>query len=89
MPLIVSTMFGILSCLASFVGILFVVIRKLIIGDPIQGWASTICIILLMGGIQLLCTGILGQYLAKTYLETKKRPVYIIDELKLRGGVDH
>ena len=88
-PLIVSTMFGILSCLASFVGILFVVIRKLIIGDPIQGWASTICIILLMGGIQLLCTGILGQYLAKTYLETKKRPVYIIDELKLRGGVDH
>ena len=89
MPLIVSTMFGILSCLASFVGILFVVIRKLIIGDPIQGWASTICIIFLMGGIQLLCTGILGQYLAKTYLETKKRPVYIIDELKLRGGVDH
>lgn len=88
-PLIVSTMFGILSCLTSFVGILFVVIRKLIIGDPIQGWASTICIILLMGGIQLLCTGILGQYLAKTYLETKKRPVYIIDELKLRGGVDH
>ena len=81
-PLIVSTMFGILSCLASFVGILFVVIRKLIIGDPIQGWASTICIILLMGGIQLLCTGILGQYLAKTYLETKKRPVYIINEQK-------
>lgn len=88
-PLIVSTMFGILSCLASFIGILFVVIRKLIIGDPIQGWVSTICIILLMGGIQLLCTGILGQYLVKTYLETKKRPVYIIDELKLRGGVDH
>ena len=88
-PLIVSTMFGILSCLASFVGILCVVIRKIIIVDPIQGWASNICIILLMGGIQLLCTGILGQYLAKTYLETKKRPVYIIDELKLRGGVDH
>ena len=81
-PLIASTIFGLLSCLLSFAGILFVIIRKLIVGDPIQGWASTVCIILLMGGIQLLCTGILGQYLAKTYLETKKRPVYIINEEK-------
>lgn len=81
-PLIASTVFGLLSCLLSFAGILFVIIRKLIVGDPIQGWASTVCIILLMGGIQLLCTGILGQYLAKTYLETKKRPVYIINEKK-------
>ena len=79
-PLIASTVFGLLSCLLSFAGILFVIVRKLLVGDPIQGWASTVCIILLMGGIQLLCTGILGQYLAKTYLETKKRPVYIIDE---------
>lgn len=81
-PLIASTIFGLLSCFLSFAGILFVIIRKLIVGDPIQGWASTVCIILLMGGIQLLCTGILGQYLAKTYLETKKRPVYIINEEK-------
>ena len=79
-PLIASTVLGLLSCLLSFAGILFVIVRKLLVGDPIQGWASTVCIILLMGGIQLLCTGILGQYLAKTYLETKKRPVYIIDE---------
>lgn len=81
-PLIASTIFGLLSCFLSFAGILFVIIRKLIVGDPIQGWTSTVCIILLMGGIQLLCTGILGQYLAKTYLETKKRPVYIINEEK-------
>ena len=79
-PLIASTVLGLLSCLLSFAGILFVIVRKLLVGDPIQGWASTVCIILLMGGIQLLCTGILGQYLAKTYIETKKRPVYIIDE---------
>ena len=86
-PLIASTIFGLLSCLLSFAGILFVIIRKLIVGDPIQGWASTVCIILLMGGIQLLCTGILGQYLAKTYLEAKKRPIYIINEQssKIKG----
>ncbi|WP_329756602.1 glycosyltransferase family 2 protein [Allisonella histaminiformans] len=86
-PLIASTVFGLLSCLLSFAGILFVIVRKLLVGDPIQGWASTVCIILLMGGIQLLCTGILGQYLAKTYLEAKKRPVYIINEQssKIKG----
>ena len=59
-PLIASTVLGLLSCLLSFAGILFVIVRKLLVGDPIQGWASTVCIILLMGGIQLLCTGILG-----------------------------
>lgn len=86
-PLIASTVFGLLSCLLSFAGILFVIVRKLLVGDPIQGWASTVCIILLMGGIQLLCTGILGQYLAKTYLEAKKRPIYIINEQssKIKG----
>ena len=86
-PLIASTVFGLLSCLLSFAGILFVIVRKLLVGDPIQGWASTVCISLLMGGIQLLCTGILGQHLAKTYLEAKKRPVYIINEQssKIKG----
>ena len=73
-------MIGLLCCILAFLSTLFVVIRKLIFGDPIQGWASTVSIILFIGGVQLLCTGILGQYLAKTYLETKKRPIYIIDK---------
>lgn len=80
MPLVISTIFGILCCFLSFAGSIFIIMRKLLFGDPIQGWASTVCLILIVGGIQLLCTGILGQYLAKTYLETKHRPVYIVDE---------
>lgn len=79
-PLVLSSFAGVISCFVAFVSILFVVIRKLIFGDPVTGWASTISIILFVGGIQLLCIGILGQYLAKTYLESKKRPIYIIGE---------
>lgn len=79
-PLVIATIVGTVFCLLAFAGIGFIVVRKLIYGDPIQGWASLMCTILSIGGIQLLCTGILGQYLAKTYLETKKRPVYIIDK---------
>jgi len=82
-PLVVATIVGLFCCLIAFAGIAFVVVRKLMFGDPIQGWASTVCIILTIGGIQLFSVGILGQYLAKTYLETKKRPVYIIDKQKL------
>ncbi len=58
-----------------------IVAKTLIWGDPVGGWPSTVCVILLMGGLQLFCTGILGQYLAKTYLETKKRPIYIVGEI--------
>lgn len=83
MPLVISTIFGILCCFLSLSGSIFIIMRKLLFGDPIQGWASTVCLILIVGGIQLLCTGILGQYLAKTYLETKHRPIYIIDEYKV------
>lgn len=83
MPLIIATIVGLLCCLLAFVGIVFVVVRKLMFGDPVQGWASSVCVILAVGGIQLFCTGILGQYMAKTYLETKKRPVYIIAEANL------
>ena len=79
-PLAVSSIIGILFCLISFVLILFVIIRTLIFGDPVSGWPSTICIVFLVGGLQLFCTGILGQYLSKTYLETKKRPIYIVKE---------
>ncbi len=79
-PLVLATAFGLLLCLLAFLAIMFVVLRKLIYGDPIQGWASTMCVLLTIGGVQLLCTGILGQYMAKTYMETKNRPVYIIDK---------
>ncbi len=79
-PLVLATAFGLLLCLLAFLAIMFVVLRKLIYGDPIQGWASTMCVLLTTGGVQLLCTGILGQYLAKTYMETKNRPIYIIDK---------
>lgn len=79
-PLTISTVVGLLCCLLAFGGTAFVVLRKLLFGDPIQGWASIVCLVLIVGGIQMLCTGILGQYMAKTYLETKKRPVYIVNE---------
>ena len=79
-PLSIASLMGLLLTIASFCAIVFIVLRRLIFGDPVAGWASTACIILLMGGLQLLCMGIMGQYLAKTYLEVKRRPHYIIAE---------
>ncbi len=79
-PLVLATLVGLICCIFAFGGTTFIVIRKLLFGDAIQGWASTVSVMLFMGGIQLLCIGILGQYLAKTYLETKNRPVYIVNE---------
>ncbi|MBO5552098.1 MAG: glycosyltransferase family 2 protein [Lachnospiraceae bacterium] len=76
-PLSIATWFGILMSLVAFLGILFIIVKKLIIGDPTSGWSSMVCIMLLVAGIQLFCLGIIGQYLAKTYLETKQRPIYI------------
>jgi len=80
MPLSFASLMGLLLTLVSFFAVVFIVVRRLIFGDPVAGWASTACIILFMGGLQLLCMGIMGQYLAKTYLEVKKRPHYIIAE---------
>ena len=79
-PLSISTFLGIIFSIIAFVMIIIVVIKNLMFGDPVQGWASTICVILLLGGIQLFTIGILGKYLEKTYIETKKRPIYIIKE---------
>ena len=79
-PLSIASMAGLAFTIISFLMILFIVVRKLIFGDPVAGWASTICIILFIGGVQLLCMGIIGQYLAKTYMEVKRRPHYIIAE---------
>lgn len=79
-PLVISTIMGILFCFIAFLMIIFIVIRTLAYGDPVSGWPSMTCIILFVGGIQLFCIGIIGQYLSKTYLEVKKRPIYIIKE---------
>ena len=79
-PLAVASIIGILFCLVSFVMIIIIVIKTLTMGDPVAGWPSLICIIFFVSGIQLFCLGIIGQYLSKTYLEIKKRPVYIVKE---------
>jgi len=79
-PLSIASITGLFLTLVSFFSVLFVIVRRLVFGDPVAGWASTVCIILFMGGLQLLCMGIMGQYLAKTYLEVKKRPHYIVAE---------
>lgn len=83
-PLSIASWFGILITIVAFFMIVFIVIRKLIFGDPVAGWASTICVIMFIGGVQTFCIGILGQYVAKTYLETKHRPHYIIAETNQR-----
>ena len=79
-PLSVASLTGLALTLVAFFMILFIIVRKLIFGDPVAGWASTICVILFIGGVQLLCMGIIGQYLAKTYMEVKRRPHYIVAE---------
>ncbi len=76
-PLVFSAIIGMFVTLSSFAGLIFIIIRKIMFGDPVAGWASTICIVLFLSGIQILCIGILGEYLAKTYLEVKNRPIYI------------
>ncbi len=80
LPLNISSWIGIFVTFLSFVMMLFVIARKLAFGDPVAGWASLICVMIFIGGIQLFCIGIMGQYLAKIYMETKKRPHYIVAE---------
>lgn len=79
-PLSLSAILGVIVCLISFIGIIVVVSKTLLYGDPVGGWPSMVCILLFTSGVQLLCMGIIGQYLAKMYLETKKRPIYIVKE---------
>ncbi len=79
-PLILSTIVGIIFCFAAFIMVIVIICKTFIFGDPVGGWPSLACIILFVGGIQLFCTGIIGQYLAKTYIEVKHRPIYIIKE---------
>lgn len=77
-PITLASWFGVIMTLFSFLALVFIILRKLFFGDPVAGWASTTCIIIFIGGIQLFCLGLIGQYVAKTYMETKRRPHYII-----------
>lgn len=79
-PLAFAAFMGVFFCVASFFFIIFVIIRKIMFGDPTSGWPSLVCIILLVSGVQLFCMGIVGQYLAKTYMEVKNRPIYLVKE---------
>ncbi len=79
-PLIFSSIIGLIFCLVAFISIIFIIVKTLVYGDPTAGWPSMACIIVFVSGIQLFTIGIIGQYLSKTYLEVKKRPIYIIKE---------
>ena len=79
-PLSISAIVGFLFCVIAFVTMMIIIIRTVIWGDPVGGWPSLVCIITLVSGVQLFCLGIMGQYLAKTYMEVKRRPIYIIKE---------
>lgn len=79
-PLSIASVMGILFCFVAFIIIIFIIVRTLMFGDPTSGWPSMVCIMFFIGGVQLLCLGIMGQYLSKTYLEVKKRPIYIVAE---------
>ena len=79
-PLAIASFMGVLFCIAAFAAIVFLIIKNLIYHDPVAGWPSLVCIILLVSGVQLFCLGIVGQYLSKTYLEVKRRPIYLVKE---------
>lgn len=82
-PLTIAAIIGLLFCLVAFIMIIIIIIKTLIYGDPTSGWPSLVCIIFAVSGIQLLCLGIIGEYLAKLYLEVKNRPIYIIKETNM------
>ncbi|MEG1009293.1 MAG: glycosyltransferase family 2 protein [Clostridia bacterium] len=79
-PLVISSIMGIIFCFIAVLLIIYIIIKTMIYGDPTSGWPSLACIIMFVGGIQLFFIGIIGQYLSKTYLEVKNRPIYIIKE---------
>lgn len=87
-PLSIASWLGILLTIVSLLFMVFIAFRRIVFGDPVAGWASTICVILFVGGVQSLCIGILGQYVSKIYLETKHRPHYIVAESTYQRGRD-
>lgn len=82
-PLTIAAIMGLIFCLIAFIMIIVIIVKTLAFGDPTSGWPSLACIIFLVSGVQLFALGIIGQYLSKTYLETKKRPIYIIKETNI------
>lgn len=86
-PLMISAWIGFFFVLVSVLAIVFVFVRKLIYGGSVEGWASLVCIILFVGGVQLFCTGVMGSYLAKTYQEVKRRPHYIVGKTNIENVV--
>ena len=82
-PLYITTILGLILSILAVIFMIIIFIRTLLFGDSVEGWASTICVILFLGGIQLFSVGILGQYLSKIYLETKNRPIYICKETNI------
>ena len=79
-PATFAAVMGVLFCILAFLLIVVIVIRTALFGDPVAGWPSLVCIISLISGVQLFCLGIVGQYVSKTYLEVKERPIYIVKE---------
>lgn len=80
LPLALSSFMGIMFCILSFLLIIFIVVRAAVFGDPVAGWPSLVCIITLIGGVQMFFIGVVGQYLAKMYMEVKNRPIYLVKE---------
>ncbi len=76
----IASVAGVFFCLVAFVIIVVTIVRKLLFGDPTSGWPSLVCIIMMVSGVQLFCLGIVGQYLSKTYMEVKRRPIYLVRE---------
>lgn len=86
-PLALASFLGIFFCIVAFIFLTIILVKTICFGDPVAGWPSMTCIILMLGGIQLFCIGILGMYLSKTYLEAKNRPIYICGETNLTGQI--
>jgi len=85
-PLLASSVVGIVACILALLATAFIFVRRLIFGDPVSGWASTVCIITFIGGIQMFFLGIIGYYLSKTYLEIKDRPIFLVSESNIEGA---
>ena len=92
-PLAMAAMLGLILCGISFVTVVYIIVKTLLFGDPVGGWPSMACMVMFLGGVQLFCMGILGEYLAKTYLEVKRRPLYVLaessDDLPRKDALQH
>ncbi len=80
LPLALASIMGVLFCIIAFLLIIIIIVKTLLVGDPVGGWPSMVCIICMVSGVQLFCLGIVGQYLSKTYMEVKRRPIYLVKE---------